>query len=185
MKQLQIPIFMIVMVLYLWLPYQLSQKPKRIAENGKIFRLELQNFNRYNLSGSYANLDFVIPGPIPTDKTFYNYQRAYATLQIDSLGFARVQSIHTQKPENADFIQVRINYVDEKGVYISLPESIQYYYLKQPLSSEQAEKIRSQRPERELFEAYATVRIWEGDAMIEHLFIEGLPVEQFIQQHHN
>jgi uncharacterized membrane-anchored protein len=106
-------------------------------------------------------------------------QTVYATLAEDSEGFAHIALVMPTPPDGPDYIRARVIYSADNRVHLRLP--IDRYYMNEEMAP-QAEIAYREHSRMAEQDAYVTVRVKDGDAQIEGLFVAGTPIEEFVRQ---
>jgi len=106
----------------------------------------------------------------------YN-QRMVAVLETDAEGYAKVSELRLEPPPEGDFIRVHAWPRDATMVGIHWP--FDRYYMDERLAPE-AEKAYRDHNLREERNAHVTVRVRSGNAVLEDLFIENVPVREYV-----
>lgn len=172
-------LFALTMLLYLWFPYQLSRQRDRVLEHGAVYRFRLQNMESQNLSGSYVDLYYDVPAELATEEKLYQHQTAYVRLSRDSAGFTHISDAMAEPPSTGDYLAIEVIGLDSSKIYFSFPDNMRYFYFDTPHPT--PEPIRPQPPRRQQWQAYAEVRVWKGKGIVENLYIENQPVQEFLQ----
>lgn len=105
-------------------------------------------------------------------------QGVYAILSEDTAGFATIASLSLAPPGGDTYFQTSVNYVSGDRVHVALP--FDRYYTDEHLAPA-AERAYQHYSRGQTHEAYITVRIREGLAVLEELYIAGKPLREFLQ----
>ena len=114
--------------------------------------------------------------------------RAYALVQKGPDGFAVIDSVGLEPPKTGDYVKVIQVYRDWQAksansvVHFNLP--FDRYYMEETAAS-QAEREYWQQGNRRgqtNHNTYVVVRIRDGDAVLENLFVDGRPISEFVKQ---
>ena len=103
----------------------------------------------------------------------------YAILTEDAEGFATIASLSLTPPGGDTYFQTSVSYVSDDRVHIDIP--FDRYYTDEHLAPA-AERAYWQHSRLPAHEAYMTVRIKDGLAVLEELYIAGKPLQEFLQQ---
>lgn len=147
---------------------------------GRAFKFRTAPVDPYDAyRGRYVALNFeaaTVKG-VPPPPEAKDGQRVYALLGDDEKGFARVTGLSLAKPSGVPYVRAVMRYPSKDGVSLELP--FERYYMeedKAPL----AESAYRRRSPRQSADAYAVVRILGAQAVIEELFIDGVPIRNFL-----
>lgn len=137
--------------------------------------------------GEYVVLSFACfqgPFDVPPGAPAAGEISGYAVLQNGDDGFAQVQRLTLEKPDAGDYVPVH-GYAYGTGTLFPQPlqqvhPAFDRYYLEEG-GGRVAEDLVRWRPDTlGQREAYALVRVWKGEAVIEDLIIDGRPVRAWI-----
>ena len=94
-------------------------------------------------------------------------------------GFARFDRLSLTPPATGDYIRATVQYASQDSVRLELPFDRYYANEKLAPAIEQAYRAHSRRAKRD---ASIVVKIRGGQAVLEELYIGGLPVREFLRQ---
>lgn len=101
----------------------------------------------------------------------------FISLTVDNEGFAHLDRATRRPPATGDYIRVTLWQVGEGMVYLELP--FDRYYMNEE-KAPKAEQAYWENNTRTNHNAYVTVRVHKGTAVIEQLYIADQPIEDFI-----
>ncbi|MCL5269750.1 MAG: GDYXXLXY domain-containing protein [bacterium] len=116
---------------------------------------------------------------VPGGAAWPDNRRAYAVLAADANGFAKVIRLDPTLPSDAPAIPVRVLWSDSRTgeVHIRWPLDRFYMEEKKAPAAEAAYRSRSRRDNRD---CHVTVRVHDGNAVLENLFIDGQPIRDYL-----
>ncbi|HSW14470.1 MAG TPA: GDYXXLXY domain-containing protein [Solimonas sp.] len=130
--------------------------------------------------GRYVALDFVAAQlPAPKGRDYVSGQRLYAAISVDGDGYARLLLPEANPPAQGDWLPVTVQWRDADGrLRLKLP--FDRYYLDEQLAPEAERVYRegNRRGEPDARPAWASVRVRRGYAVLEELYIDGVPVRE-------
>ena len=106
-------------------------------------------------------------------------QRVHALLEEDEDGFARIAVLSTTRPDGDGYITARVDRISGRDVHLRWP--VDRYYLDEELAPK-AEGIYWQNSRREERKACVTVRVRRGKAVLEELYIEDVPIVEYVRR---
>jgi len=109
-------------------------------------------------------------------------QTAYAVLGVDDQGFAVLTDVLTQRPAGVPYIQAKVNYCAADKIQLDL--GIDRYYMGEK-AAPVAERLawqRLRRGVRDEQDTYAVVRVKDGRAVLEALYVAGRPIEDAVRE---
>lgn len=170
------------MLLLLWFPYNMIRQSRFILNNGTPYRFLLQPIDPYDVfRGSYVALNYNIP-LIPVQDSLHSYQDVYVTLANDSADFTYFEKVYQQPPPDQPYLEVKVDYYTNGKVQVNVPENIRYYYLNEKKAPQVERAIaRPRLPDEIENRAYVQVRVRNGKAVVEELYINNKPVREFFK----
>lgn len=159
-------------------------KREMILRYGEVHRFKTAPVDPYDpFRGRYVALGFDIESkPIETPRVFYYDQYCYAQLGADSNGFATVEALFSEKPEGGSYIKTQIRYSyasNETSYLIKLP--FDRFYMPEKLAPEAERAYQKANRRGDTQSAAAVVRVWRGDAVIQDLEINGVPILEYLK----
>ncbi len=104
-------------------------------------------------------------------------QRIYVSITDDASGFATISAINSSKPRAGAYIRAHAGYSQEGVSTVRWP--FDRYYMQEDLAP-RAESAYRQHSRRDNLNAYITVRVWHGYAALDELYINGLPIYEYL-----
>ena len=183
-NKLIIGLFLCVSFAQIATPLSMITKREAVLKNGEQFKFKTTPVDPYDaFRGRYVALrieeDKV---SIPKELKFNHGQAVCAQITIDEQGFAKLATVSTSKPHGKPYIQAKVRYVSGVSgdkVYLDLP--IDRYYMEEK-AAPAAERIYRQYAQRGKQDAYIIVRIKNGFAVIESLYVGGQRIEDAVKQ---
>lgn len=177
------------LVLAQWgVPVALVQRAQATLEQGTPYRFRTAPVDPADpFRGRYVALDFEAAQiAVPAGLRFEPDARLWAPIFVGEDGYARLGVPQAQPPEG-DRVAVRVLWHDEQnGLRIALP--FDRYYMDEQLAPEAERLYRDSNPalpesdEDPRRAAYVSVRVRKGYALIEELYIDGVPVRERLRQ---
>jgi uncharacterized membrane-anchored protein len=130
--------------------------------------------------GKYINLNFSAAScTMDTAEKIKDGAKAYAVLARDLTGYATVTGLVSHKPEQGDFIRVKVIWARGGKAQVRFP--FEKFFLDENMAAG-AEKLYREHNIRGRQDAYAVVRVKNGRAVIEDMIIGGLPVREAVKK---
>ncbi len=182
MKQLRWICFVAMVVAQLAVPYMMISERETTLSEGAAYRFRCGPVDPYDyFRGRYVALFFPDTRLEPWKGAYFTRnQRAYAVLGTDEEGFARIDDVVKSPPASGDYVQVQAySYRNPNNVlHVNLP--FNRYYMNEVDAPEADSVYRSQSRREE--GASVLVRVREGSAVIEGLYIDDMPMEEYIRR---
>ncbi|MBU2251261.1 MAG: GDYXXLXY domain-containing protein [Candidatus Omnitrophica bacterium] len=180
-NRLIVGLFLAVCLIQVVTPLSMIIKRENTLNNGQQFKFKTAPVDPYDaFRGRYVALrienDYL---PVADQKEFIKGQTVYALINVDDQGFAAFTAAVTQRPKGKPYIKAKVRYVSQGKVYLDLP--IDRYYMEEK-ATPAAERVYRQRSRRNKQDAYVIVKIKDGFAVIEGLYIAGQRIEDAVKQ---
>ena len=129
--------------------------------------------------GRYASIN--LDRRIRADKRIYPGQTVYAEIEVGEDGFATFSKVYTDSPPNKPYVETTaLAYIQNRNqVVIQIP--FDRYYLNEELAP-QTEKAYREHSSSGKSDAHIKVRVRDGLALLEELYIDGKPVGEFLEE---
>lgn len=169
-------LFALVAIIQLATPVYMAWKWEDILQNGQRFSWQTAPVDPYDpFKGRYIDLNFKnTSGPLLGQDSMEYGRSAYAAIAEDSAGKAYISGVGASQPADKAFVRVKINYVEHNTVHVSLP--FKRYYLPERMAPAAETAYRRHTNESGI----ATVRIKDGFAVIEQLYLNGKTLEEYL-----
>ena len=181
MKQkLIIGLLFILVLLQIASPLYMIVKRELVLKNGIAFRFKTVPIDPSDpFRGRYISLRVEAnKAPKPQGVALELGQKVYAQIVVDENGYAEISQITTQKPKAPAFLDAKISsFGDGNEVFLDLP--IDRYYMEEK-AAPQAEKIYREHSEHDKQDAYVIVKVKNGFAVVEGLYIGGQKIENLL-----
>lgn len=113
-------------------------------------------------------------------------KQAFATVEEGPDGFAVIRRVSSQPPKSGDYVTAIQTYggwgTNSTEVYFQLPFDRYYMEETKAPAAEQTYGAHLNRRGQTNHNTYAVVRIKDGDAVMENVFVDGQPIAGFIHQ---
>jgi len=148
---------------------------------GEVYRFRLAPVDPVDaFRGRYVALRFAEDrAPIADDAPDFSREKVCVPLVVDDEGFATFGSPTLEVAENGAYLRLRsgVDFHDDEGQRrLSLALPFRRYYMTEELAKEVDRSLwrRGIRP------AWVTVRVRDGLGVIEDLYVDGLPVREWL-----
>lgn len=180
-KKTILGLFLVLAVVQIAVPASMIAQHEIVLREGRLYKFKTAPVDPADaFRGRYVALSLAEDmGPSDANAQWETNQRAYAELTEDSQGFAHIKLVTPSKPEGSDYIAVRIRYIEGPQVHVQLP--LDRYYMNEYMAP-QAEYAYREHSRVAVDDAYVTVRVLNGQAVIEGLYVADTPIEEFIKK---
>ena len=175
MKSWRLIIFALVACAQLAVPGSLIWKREQTLGRGSVWKFRTAPVDPVDVfRGRYVALHFdaetqEISPPTNTESG----DAVFVTLKRNAEGFAEINQVSTAKPGGDDFIAAQLN-----GNRISLPFDKYWVTERDAPAAEVAYQNLSRRGNQN---AFVSVRVFRGDAAIEQLYLDNLPLGDYLR----
>lgn len=174
-------LFAILSILQLAIPVWMIANREMTLRHGRLFRFRTAPVDPYDaFRGRFVALQ-VSPNfaPLSNSEEFAANKKVFAQLGEDNEGFAKIIAISANRPTGSDYVTCRVNSFTDSLVYLQFP--FDRYYMDEH-SAPAAEAAYREHSRREVQDIYVAVRVKDGDAVVEALFIAGVSIREFLRK---
>jgi len=181
-RQIALVILALASLAQLAVPASFILRTERVLDKGTVYRFETAPVDPYDaFRGRYVALQFeqaVVPvsaagEALPVGAT------AYARLTTDEEGFARIDNLTTRPPPDGDYFEVRVRGSNPDAMRIELP--FDRFYMPEELAPAAEAAYRRGQWDGNV-ESYAEVRVHRGRAVLAELYLDGVPIAEFVRR---
>lgn len=173
-------IFAIFALIIFAVPAYIIFGSEDILENGHLHKLQLRGYDPFDpFRGKYLRLAY--DDMISCNESLEEGDVAYVTLEKDSLGFSHFSYADAVKPEHDDYIEAELLYVGDGMARIKI-DNLTKYFINESKAYEAElilQNFRRDRPE----DLYVAVRVLDGEARLEDIFVEETPLLEYLESH--
>lgn len=181
MKLLRIGIFLLIALAQIAVPASVVWKRGQTLAYGRVWKFKTEPIDPIDaIRGRYVALRFAAekaravshPDTIPIATP------VFVTLKEDSEGFAQVEQISTERIAGDNVIQVENGYWSDGWQRVRFPFDKLWVAEKIAPAAETAYWENNRRGKEN---AYVTVRVRDGDAALEQLYIDNQPLAEYLR----
>ena len=178
-----ISLFILLAVIQLAVPGVMIAKRELTLKNGAAFKFVTAPVDPYDaFRGRYVSLNFSQSQiPLSQDLDIERNQWVYAHLKKDKAGFAKIHKITLEPPEQEEYLKVKIRYINRRRGEVNLELPFDRYYLAED-AAKAAEKYYQELTRREEIASYVVVRVDSGFGVLEELYLDGVPILEYVKK---
>ncbi|MGD0059536.1 MAG: GDYXXLXY domain-containing protein [Verrucomicrobiia bacterium] len=171
--------FALAAVAQLTVPAWMIVSHERTLLTGKVFKFRTAPVDPYDaFRGRYVRLQIEQkPLPIPAGAQWKIGQEVFALIETDATGFSRLGELRATRPDGWPYLTVRVNQIAGPTAWLLVP--LDRFYMEENLAPA-AEKAYREHSRASGRDAYITVRIRDGAGVIENLWVDGVPIHEFV-----
>ena len=175
MKSWRLIVFALVVFAQLAVPASMIWKRERTFREGRVWKFRTAPVDPVDaFRGRYIALEFEAEAQeITPPPNARSGQTVFLTLRPDAEGFAVIDQVLASRPDGDDFIEAQLH-----GTTVSLPFDKYWVTERDAPAAEAAYRVQSTREKRN---AFVTVRVFKGDAALEQLYLDGLPLGEYLR----
>jgi uncharacterized membrane-anchored protein len=178
MKPLRLFIFAAVALAQLSVPGWLIWMRTQTLTKGKVWKFRTAPVDPLDaVRGRYIALSFKAE-QVPQAERLPPSSFAYALLREGASGFAEIERLSTTPAQGDNIMKVRPGSWWDGAQHVDFP--LDRYWVNEK-SAPAAERAYAENSRKEKDNAYVTVRVHNGDAAIEQLFIDGQPLPEYLR----
>ncbi|MDD5174780.1 MAG: GDYXXLXY domain-containing protein [Candidatus Omnitrophica bacterium] len=180
-KSLVIALFLGISIVQVITPLSMIVKREYVLKNGEQFKFKTAPVDPYDaFRGRYVALR-IQGDELSASKglELSSGQTVYAVINTDDQGFAKIVRLSIDTPRGEAYIQAKVKYIFGDKITLDLP--IDRYYMEEK-AAPAADRIYRQFAQRDKQDAYIIVRIKDGFAVVESLYVGGQKIEDAVKQ---
>ena len=181
-KRIIIGLFSCLVLIQIVTPLSMIGRREAVLKNGKQFKFKTAPVDPFDaFRGRYVALQIESDSaPKPRNIEFNHGQKVYAHITKDRQGFATFSIVTAQRPRGVDYLKTTVRYGwNSDKVFLDMP--FDRYYMEED-AAPAAERAYRQHSRQKSKDAYVTVRIKSGFAVLEELYVGGKPILEFLEQ---
>lgn len=129
--------------------------------------------------GRYVTLAFDA-AVLPPDLSFRAGERVWLPLRVGRDRYAYFSEALRAPPARGPYLAARVRWSGADQLRVELP--FDRYYLDEALAPAAERAYRQASRARATLPAYVSVRIWRGNAVLEELFLDNVPLRRYLRR---
>lgn len=179
-RAVKLAIFAVVALAQLAVPGWMIAQREIVLDRGTAYKFRTAPIDPYDpFRGRYVWLNFEETSVRYTGEGILTHGRPfYVTIETGADGYARLVAADLHPPASGDYLQVESHWIEGTMLHVTLPFDRYYMNEKAAPAAEIAVRENSRLQNRN---AYVTVRVLNGQAVLEGLFVDGVSIEEFLK----
>ncbi len=179
MKARSVLLWGIVCLLQLAAPLYLVWRWENTLAAGIAYKFQAAPVDPFDaVRGRYVALGFAEQkGPVAAGAVLTPGETAYAKVTVDAQGFARIAEVALRMPAEQNNDWVRVTFVSQRNGMAFVRWPFTRYYMPEAAAPIAEEAYRRSDKKN----TWAVVRVHDGDAVLETLVIDGVPVKELVR----
>jgi uncharacterized membrane-anchored protein len=179
-KKLLFLLFVIFAGLQLVLPLSGIVKQEMVLRNGDVFKFKTEPIDPYDpFRGKYVTIRIHSRVDLPEEHKFEDEQKVYAVIATEEDGFSVIEKISATCPETNNYFKTKIISLYDQEARLAIP--FDRYYIDER-KAKKAETLYRKHSRQGEYDAYIQVRVKNGSAALEELYVGDLPIIEFVIQ---
>lgn len=178
-RTVKLGLFAVVALAQLAVPGWMIGQREIVLSRGTVYKFRTAPIDPYDaFRGRYVWLNYESTsapyrgtGEIPYGRPIF------VTVETGEDGFARLTGAYARPPEAGDYFPVENYWIEDSEIQVRLPFDRYYMNEKAAPAAEIAVREQSMQGNRN---AYVTVRVYAGYAVLEELHVDEKPIREFL-----
>ncbi|WP_456437918.1 GDYXXLXY domain-containing protein [Psychroserpens sp.] len=176
-------LFVILAIVQLGIPAQMINHRESILKEGKPFKFKTEPIDPSDpFKGKYIYLNYELDNYISEDTDWKRSNTIYVSIVNDSLGFVKASAIHKEVPQNGDFVMAKVNRYNSNAKEVRFIFPFNEFYMKESKAYDAEVAHRDAQIDPLSNKTYALVYIKDGEAVLDNVFINDIPIADFVEQ---
>ncbi len=183
-KKILFPAFALLVLAQLFVPAKMILHQEDILNSGQAYKFKTAPIDPYDpYRGKYINLAFDANTFEVSKESEWDYNElVYVKLTTDDNGFAKIQDISREKPDDqSDYVQANSWGKTGVGKKLRVRYPFNRFYMEESKALEAEETYRASRRDSSMV-AYALVKVKNGEAVLENVFINDVPIQEVVEK---
>ncbi|MBI4558538.1 MAG: GDYXXLXY domain-containing protein [Candidatus Hydrogenedentes bacterium] len=176
-------VFLAMVAAQIAVPWSMIAKHEATLRTGAVYKFRTQPVDPADaFRGRYVWLQVeASSAPLQRGQTFGDGQKVFAVLATDEQGFAKFSRVSGTRPSSGDYVATKVTYINTSELTVGLQLPLDRYYLEESLAPE-AERAYREHSRVGQRDTYITVRVRDGYAVIEELYVNDSPIKDFVRR---
>ncbi len=178
-------IFIIIAIAQIFVPIQMTMDNEDVIDSGVAYKFKTRPIDPTDpFRGKYITLRYEINHFNTSDTTYVVGEEIYVYIRNDNKGFAEVHNVSKEPLDvKEDYVKTRVTYYYKGKVSFQLPFNTFYMEETKAYDAEMAynRANRDSLPNN----IYALVYIKEDSAVLKDVYIDDVPIQEFVDTYKN
>ena len=168
----------------IYVPIDMISEKENVLNKGKVYKFKTAPIDPIDpLRGKFVLLSFEENTfEVDTSLDWNQNQKIYLRLKENKEGFAEIASIEQEEPDSDDYLKAKVKYQPYNTTYIQIEYPFDRFYMEEKKAYPAEKLYRNFRRDPSQI-AYATVSVLDGDAVLENLFINDVPIKEMVENY--
>ena len=176
-------LFILVAIAQIAVPAQMIFGRESILKSGTAFKFKTEPIDPSDpFKGKYIILSYDVDNVKTDDKDWQRQQGVYISIANDSLGFVKAISASIETPKVGDFVKANVNWYSERDSILRFSLPFNEFYMEETKAYDAELAHRKAQRDSLPNNTYALVYIKNGDAVLDNVFINEIPIATFVEK---
>jgi uncharacterized membrane-anchored protein len=175
--------FCVLALIQICVPLSMIARREATLRQGTAFRFQTRPVDPYDaFRGRYVALQFV-SDTVPTKvaRSYERGQMVFVSIEEGTNGYAKLSGVSADRPQDGHYLRTKVRYhAGNSNLHVNLPFNRFYMNERDAPEAEIQFRRRNQRGIQR--KAHALVKVRSGMAVIDDLYIEELPILEFLKK---
>ncbi len=178
-------LFLIVVAAQIIVPTHMIFNREDVLNTGIAYKFKTKPIDPADpFRGKYITLNFEVDQYITEDTTWVRDEVIYVYLDIDSLGFAEVNTVSKEiLPDiDKDFVEAKVNWYVGYSKELNIDFPFNRFYMEESKAYTAEVVVRENLRDSLLQNVYALVYVKEGESVLKDVIIDDIPIKDYVEQ---
>lgn len=176
-------VFVVVALIQISIPAKMIYDQEDVLKTGKAFKFKTQPLDPADpFKGKYIRLDYQINSFPTKDSTWVRDEVVYVSLINDNNGYAKLNSVSREQPNTKDYLKTKVQWYNEWEDKVVFDYEFDRFYMKETKAKAAEIAHAEAQQDDSLNTTYATVYIKNGEAVLDNVFINDIPIADYVEK---
>ena len=183
-KKFLFPAFVLLALAQLFVPANMIMEQEDVLRTGHAYKFKTAPFDPYDpFRGKFIYLAFEANTFEVPDESVWDYQEpVFVSLTTDEQGFAKIKNVYKEKPDSeSDFVMAESMGKDYNTSNLIVEYEFDRFYMEESKAFEAEQAYRESSIDSSMV-AYALVKVKNGHAVLENVFINDVPIKEVVEK---
>ncbi|TYA75004.1 GDYXXLXY domain-containing protein [Seonamhaeicola marinus] len=179
-------LFVIVCLAQIFVPTKMILNREEVLSSGTLYKFKTVPIDPADpFRGKYITLNFEIDRHKTNDTMWQRDEKIYVYLDVDSLGFAKVNKVSREiLPDvTQDYVEAKVDWYANYSKELNIEFPFDRYYMEETKAYDAEVAVRENQSDSQLQNVYALVYVKEGASVLKDVIINELPIKDFVEKH--
>lgn len=176
-------LFIVVALAQLFFPAKMIYNQENILKTGIAYKFKTQPVDPSDpFKGKYMYLNFEARTFPSNDSTWVRQEVVYVAISKDESDFVVVDTITRNKPEQGAYVKAQVEWYDGRQKILNFSYPFTEFYMNETKAYDAEVAHTNAQTDSTANTTYALVYIKNGDAVLSNVFINDIPIVDYIEK---